>query len=260
MLSETLDHDERLRFLGIGNDTRSTLASFGPVIAKELPSILERFYAHLMKTPETASKFPNEQIKAHARDMQARHWVDGVFSGRFDQAYMEQVKRVGKAHERVGLEPRWYIGGYAMAMTEIIDLVAKKHPLNSKKAAEIIKAVVKAVFLDMDLAISVYIDASKDTARERLETHAAHFESDVKGLVDMVAGMATELRAIAEAMSGAATTPGASGAASSTGFARRRPSREALRTATSRLPAWSPATSAACETPAPRHPRQPTIS
>jgi methyl-accepting chemotaxis protein len=33
--------------------------------------------------------------------------------GDFDDAFMKGVMAVGHAHARIGLEPRWYIGGYA---------------------------------------------------------------------------------------------------------------------------------------------------
>ncbi|WP_439375687.1 protoglobin domain-containing protein [Bradyrhizobium sp. PMVTL-01] len=34
-----------------------------------------------------------------------------LFSGRFDEEHIRGVRNIGLAHNKIGLEPRWYIGG-----------------------------------------------------------------------------------------------------------------------------------------------------
>ena len=47
-----------------------------------------------------------------------------IVSGDFDDRYVEHARAVGLAHARVGLEPRWYIGGYSLVL-EFADPVAR---------------------------------------------------------------------------------------------------------------------------------------
>jgi methyl-accepting chemotaxis protein len=104
---------------------------------------------------------------AHARAKQAEHWQK-LFAGGFDGGYAERVQRIGKTHARIGLEPRWYIAGYALALGELLDIAAAETKWRARERTAVLKAVTKAVMLDMDLAVSVYIEQSKVETAERV--------------------------------------------------------------------------------------------
>ncbi|MCZ4090208.1 protoglobin domain-containing protein [Ensifer psoraleae] len=59
---------------------------------------------------------------AQAKGRQARHW-ETISSAKFDDAYVAQVTKIGQTHARLGLEPRWYIGGYALMIENIVRAV-----------------------------------------------------------------------------------------------------------------------------------------
>lgn len=198
-----MDADSRLEFLGIDGRCLEKLAEAGSYIPSEIDGILSDFYEKMLQSPEVARLFNGNSVN-HAKTAQRQHWLQSVFAGRFDQEYMQRVTRIGRAHERVGLEPRWYMGGYCYVLNRLVDILATKNRFSPGRLAELIKAVNKAVFLDMELAISVYIDTSKETARTTVATHAERFEGEVKGMVDLVASAATELRAVAEGMASVA--------------------------------------------------------
>lgn len=198
-----MDANARLEFLGIDQSCLEKLAEAGRYIPAEIDDILSGFYEKMMRSPEVAELFKGNSVN-HAKSAQRQHWLQSVFAGRFDQECMQRVTRIGRAHERVGLEPRWYMGGYCYVLNRLVDILASKNRFSASRMAELIKAVNKAVFLDMELAISVYIDTSKQTARTTVATHAERFEGEVKGMVDLVASAATELRAVAEGMASVA--------------------------------------------------------
>lgn len=65
-------------------------------------------------------------------------------------------------------------------------------------------AINKAVFLDMDFAISIYIDQAKEMATTLLKQQAERFEVNVKDVVTSVSNAATELEATAGTVAAAA--------------------------------------------------------
>ena len=81
-----------------------------------------------------------------------------------------------RIHAQIGLEPRWYIGGYALVVEHLLTVALKemwpKSGLFSRaettaaEAAARLSGLIKAVFLDMDLSISVYMDASDLTKQQ----------------------------------------------------------------------------------------------
>ncbi len=155
---------ERLDFVGLGDEERIALGRAKPAISASLDSALDAFYRKATANTITAKFFSSDAHVKSAKSRQARHW-DQIASGAFDETYVDAVTAIGKAHARLGLEPRWYIGGYALIMESIIKAVVEKHLegfLYNKKAKAIsaeVTAIMKAAFIDMDYAISVYLEA-----------------------------------------------------------------------------------------------------
>ncbi|MGF6258262.1 methyl-accepting chemotaxis protein [Ensifer sp. LBL] len=164
---------ERLQFVDLDEVQRTALARSLPVISASLDTALNKFYAKARANPETARFFASDAHVQGAKARQAKHW-ELIASARFDAQYVDAVTTIGKTHARLGLEPRWYIGGYALIIESILKSVIESHLtgfLHRNKAKEIgtdVAAVVKAAMVDMDYAISVYLEALQEE-RERSE-------------------------------------------------------------------------------------------
>jgi hypothetical protein len=176
---------ERLRFLQIDTTTSSDLLEFRPVLTAGIDEILGRFYTYVKQQPNLSKLFGSDQNIERVRATQKAHWL-ALFEGRFDDAYVERVRRIGKAHERMNLEPRWYIGGYCFALNEIMSLALRHYRRKPERRASVTQSINRAVLLDMDLAISVYIDEGKLSFTRQLNTLAGEFDSTVKKVVESV--------------------------------------------------------------------------
>ena len=165
---------DRLDFIGLGATECGHLAAVAPLVKEAIDDALDTFYRKAKVNPHTAKFFASEAHVAHAKERQASHW-NVISAGRYDQGYVDGVSAIGRTHARLGLEPQWYIGGYAMIMDGIIRAIVKKEMKGffmEKKAAVLadhVSAVVKAAMLDMDYAISVYLDVLNT---QRLEAEA----------------------------------------------------------------------------------------
>jgi methyl-accepting chemotaxis protein len=150
------DNNVRIQFMGIGEETRHFLSEFWKVVLPELPDILSGFYEHVAAVPALA-KMVGEQTPRLKR-AQTSHW-ERLFSGRFDDAYFNGVRTIGQIHNKIGLEPRWYIGGYNYVLSRLTDLATKTYRWSPTKLRAVLRAVNCAVMLDMEIAISVYQEA-----------------------------------------------------------------------------------------------------
>jgi methyl-accepting chemotaxis protein len=168
---------KRLEFIKLDASAREAVKSLKPLIEKELPQALDSFYARVKQFPETSRFFRDDAHILAAKNAQLKHWSK-ISTGEFSEEYASSVRVIGETHARIGLDARWYIGGYALITEQLIHAaVSNLWPKGafggkSKKAdeaAQAIGALVKAIFLDMDLAISAYLD-SAERARRELET------------------------------------------------------------------------------------------
>ncbi len=193
---------DRISFLRIDEPTKAVLREFQPHLAQRIDQILEEFYGYLRSVPQVAVLLANPTVVSRARDMQKQHWLKNVFTGTFDDAYMAQVLKIGQAHQRIGLEPRWYTGAYCFTLNKLIDLAYQVYRKKPEKIAQLMQAINKAVFLDMDLATSVYVDLNTAAIISReLGTTADSFELEVKSVVQAVASAAQQLQGTAQNMS-----------------------------------------------------------
>ncbi|MBI5318706.1 globin-coupled sensor protein [Bradyrhizobium sp.] len=198
----------RLSFNRIDDLTIAALREARPFVVEVMPAILDKFYDHVGRFAETARLFGNREHMMHAKQMQIKHWAI-IMDGQFDETYEASVTRIGEVHNKLGLEPRWYIGGYNALVTDLVEAIALRLPHGAfdRRVAErkvrIQMAIIKAAMLDMDLAISVYIEAGRRERRATLEELAGRFEAAVGSVVNIVASAATELQASSQTLQAA---------------------------------------------------------
>ena len=186
----TLDRETRVRFLKIDQETRSALREFWPQVQSEIDGILKSFYDHLRGFPEVKHLVGDSSNIEQLMRAQKHHW-QSLFSADFDDAFLEKVRRIGETHHRLGLEPRWYIGAYAMLLDRLQDAGERIHKRSAEKRRKLSAALTKAVFLDMDVAISVY-EAADAEARDRrtrnIEGCVTRFDESVQHIMQTLAG------------------------------------------------------------------------
>ncbi len=198
---------DRLAFVGFTPADRDLLDDFRPVLNRELPAIIGRFYANIRKWPELAAMFKGAGAMDRAARNQVSHWTR-LFSGRFDDDYVASCRAIGLVHSRIGLEPRWYLGGYSFILGELYPHALSFYRLSlsrgraRQKAAALLAALNRAAMIDMDLAISVYIDENKLAFDRRVDALADEFEGKIGHMAGLLAVASTELEATAQSMSG----------------------------------------------------------
>ncbi|MDR3496830.1 MAG: globin-coupled sensor protein [Ancalomicrobiaceae bacterium] len=194
VLPTDLDRVRRLRFMKIDAATGELLREFWRIAETKLPDMLDIFYRHAASEPDLAKKI-GAQTK-RLKDAQLAHWAK-LFGGRFDEPYMEAVRTIGEVHNRIGLEPRWYVGGYNMILSQLTGLAIGAYRWRPAKLQAVITAINSAVMLDMEIAISVYLDAllkDRMVRQEKLGEAIKQFDVDVAQVLDKVGHSAGALQ------------------------------------------------------------------
>lgn len=156
-VSEDRDIAKKLEFYNINSDDLDRFPGLARALEKHAPPALDKLYEQIASTPETASFFTSKKVMTHARDKQVQHW-SSMFNGRADRTYFDSAEVVGNVHARIGLEPGWYIGAYAMMLDQVINgmFSGPAGMLGTKQKARSVGTLVKMALLDMEVAISAY--------------------------------------------------------------------------------------------------------
>ena len=152
---------ERTNFFGISDADYRVFPKIGKTLRKFAPRALENFYSRIKATPQTAKFFPNQQTIDHAKSKQLEHW-NALFARRLDQHYHAKAEQIGTVHARIGLEPTWYIGGYATVLEEIIKAISGGL-VSGRNSGAAVATLVKLALLDMDIALSAYFKAEEQS-------------------------------------------------------------------------------------------------
>ncbi len=165
-MSKTNDDREnakKLAFFNIGSDDFNRFGGIARALEKHAPPALDKLYEQIAATPETAKFFKSPEGMRHARDKQIEHWA-GMFNGRAERTYFQSAEVIGNVHARIGLEPGWYIGAYAMVLERVIGGIFSGITgfFGAKRKARTVATMLKMALLDMEIAISGYFKAEEN--------------------------------------------------------------------------------------------------
>jgi rsbT co-antagonist protein RsbR len=150
----------RRSFFELGDDDLARLASLRPAAEQWTDTVVDEFYELLLGHLETRKFFDDDAAVRRVKAMQRAYFV-GLFSGKCDLAYVEDRLRVGAAHERIGLSPKWYLGAYRKYLQLLHEKLFERLPAD--EAALAYGSVLKIVSFDESLAIDTYHAANLDT-------------------------------------------------------------------------------------------------
>jgi methyl-accepting chemotaxis protein len=185
MLSEQIKSPlfERLEFFTIDAATQAILAEVSEPILKKIRPLLDDFYDHIWQFPETREILGDRSRTETLKDKQIAHW-EKLLSGTFDDDYLQRAYVIGGAHHRIGLKPNWYIGGYTFILSRIGSLI--ESTVEASDVQHAFGAISKALMLDLEIAITVYLDAGEAEKSKAIQEMAGSIEAQIQGGVGTI--------------------------------------------------------------------------
>ena len=203
-------------FLGIDAHETGDVRASWEKLEPAMPGILDSFYEAIAKTPELAGMLgSSEKGVANLKKAQSSHWGH-IFTHPLGPSIVERSERIGAAHVRTGLEPKWYLAAYGRLLVDGIPALARAYPLQPGRLAQAVQMLVGRIFIDMILSYDAY---EKGVLAQRAEEHRADTElvslrnlaGTITDVNDLAIGMASfsrntkRARESGQAISAAAT-------------------------------------------------------
>jgi transposase InsO family protein len=143
---------------GIDPATRDQLRALLPDQSSRPTSRARRIVRHIMQWPALKALFAKPERVQFARDRQIEHWRQ-LFGATYDEAYIASVKRIAIAHARIGLDPKYYICSYLIALEELQAHIRRSQlgPLTTRtrcrQVEAMLRAVDRAILFDLQLVV-----------------------------------------------------------------------------------------------------------
>jgi methyl-accepting chemotaxis protein len=159
---------DRLDFYQFENLAQADFAGVRRALERRMDRALSRFYAKISTVPALAHFFSGQQHMDRAKGAQREHWLS-VFKSGVDEAYHKRAINIGQVHARIGLEPKWYIGGYSLVLEDVIEALTGpglSRFLPWRRAlSRRLTALMKVALLDIDLGLAGYFVDSEEKLR-----------------------------------------------------------------------------------------------
>lgn len=166
-----IDEEEvarRKEFLDFGDDDVEALKGLGELARKYADPVIEDFYRHILSFEETRSFFRDPKVLERVKRLQKEYFLR-LTEGDYGRDYVANRLRIGTAHERIDLAPKWYLGMYHHYLRLVANRMLGAFPDDPAKAFGLFLRLMKLVFLDIGLAVDTYIYARESTMRKQQE-------------------------------------------------------------------------------------------
>jgi signal transduction histidine kinase len=156
--------EQRLSYLNLRPADVESLRELREPLEKHADGFVGAFYRHLLSFQTTRDLLRDAAVKDRLLASQ-RAYVLSLAGPVIDDAFVAERRRIGVVHERVGLEPRYYLGAYALYFSLLTPIVCETFGHDTQRGADVLVALQKLLMLDAQLAIEAYID------RQQSELH-----------------------------------------------------------------------------------------
>ncbi|MES2296483.1 MAG: EAL domain-containing protein [Pseudomonadota bacterium] len=149
----------RMSFYEIGPDELACLVEARATLGQVQQQCTQALHAHMLQFSNLSGMLAKENSLGVLAEAHRRYFAD-MTAGRLDQDYVDNRLRVGYAHQRIGLEPQWYLGAYRKYLSELM-LALYRERSDDQAFLQTYDAVLKLICFDMSLAIDTYIHADR---------------------------------------------------------------------------------------------------
>ncbi len=164
------DLDRRLAFLDFTEIDAARLLELAGMFEEISGELADNFYAYLRSFEETAVYLEDDDLVAKLVEAQRRHFRELV-GGDYGLGFVESRLRVGLAHAQINLEPRWYLGAYALQQRRIQSHLIQRFASDPGRLEAYLSALSKIILFDVTLAMESYIFGGY-VERSLAEAHA----------------------------------------------------------------------------------------
>jgi len=157
-------------FVGFDAADEAALAAVRERLRPHFSSIVRRFYEVVLAFPDARRVFTEGDSQVERLRGSLMRWLDGVFTGPWDESYFEVRTRIGRIHVRIGLAPRFMALAMHGVRAGLIDALEVEVPLDLATRTAAARAIRRICDMELAVMLETYGDefTAQLTRRERL--------------------------------------------------------------------------------------------
>ncbi len=146
----------RLHLLNFTDEDRHYIKHVEKRIVGALSNLVEDYYKFQLADPVIAQVIGDVDTLTRLK-VYMHQYIISIFSGQYDEAYVNTRLRIGKVHKRLDVRPKLYMKAHA-ELQRLLDLEVDSF-LESEEAVSVKRAIHKILLFDAELVFDAYVDA-----------------------------------------------------------------------------------------------------
>lgn len=211
-MADPNDLASMLEFFTIDDTDLETLSKLKRPLEDHADAMVNGFYQHLEKFPETRTMLEDPKVRQRLLEAQ-KNYLLSLAEPVIDEAYVAKRASIGMTHERIELDTRWYFGAYALYFGLLSPVVRDHFKDDAEARSQAINALAKRLILDAEIAIRQYIERreaelqklneqlraeGRDLSREVATTHRDLLKTEARARqAEQLADVATLISGLA---------------------------------------------------------------
>lgn len=145
----------RKELLDFTRTEEKLLAQAQSFIMREIDNIVDEFYRKETSIEEVALTIGDSETLQRLRSSQKKY-VSELFSGYYDETYVNNRLRIGLVHKRIGVEPKYYLSAVKI-LKETLERTIRANITDESVLVATLVALDKIFFFDITLVFDTYI-------------------------------------------------------------------------------------------------------
>lgn len=163
---------ELQRYVGFGEADERALKALHPKLAECFPAVSEVFYERVLQHADARAALTRGEKHVGQLKGTLVRWMNELFTGPWDQAYVERRARIGRVHVQIALPQHYMVSAMNVVRVELRERIAAVVDERSAEGRAARDALERICDLDLALMLHTYReDLEQSQARsERLST------------------------------------------------------------------------------------------
>ena len=175
-----IEISRRKELLEFSTRDAELLASCREFILNDVDAIVTEFYLKQTAVNEIALIIGDADTLTRLRAAMTRYVID-LFSGFYDEAYVNNRLRIGLVHKRIGVAPKYYLSAMRILKSLLFDAITRRRR-GQADCEEILQALDKLLYFDNEFVFDTYIRsliAEIESAKDYAVRYARNLEDKV---------------------------------------------------------------------------------
>ncbi|MBU1231353.1 MAG: GGDEF domain-containing protein [Proteobacteria bacterium] len=168
--------ERRKEYLGFTEQDISILLSLRELISDNIDEIVEEFYRKILTFHEM-DRVIGDAETLHRLKNYLRNYIVSLFDGHYDEDYVHSRLRVGVVHNRIGVDPKFYVSAVHNLSTIIRNAVSLYSTDDCHSCVASLTAIDKIIMFDLSLTFDTYINSLMEETRRSKEELEHYTES-----------------------------------------------------------------------------------